>query len=86
MTNATEEEAMLRREMNKDVAEPRQDYELIIEQRVAVYEAELAEWKSQRKFWCKMDTRKEGCAITLHCAHTLPVFHTEGGEPETSHP
>ena len=46
MTNATEEKAVLRREMDEDVAELRQDYELTNEQRVAVYEAELAEWKS----------------------------------------
>ena len=40
---------MLRREMNEDVAELRQDYELTNEQRMAVYEAELAEWKIYEK-------------------------------------
>lgn len=49
VTNAVEEEAMLRREMDEDVAELRQDYELTNEQRMAVYEVELAEWKSYEK-------------------------------------
>ena len=49
MTNAAEEEAMLRREMDEDVAELRQDYEPTNEQRVAIYKADLAEWKSYEK-------------------------------------
>ena len=48
-TNAVEEEAMLRREMDEDVAELKQDYELTNKQRTAVYEAELAKWKNYEK-------------------------------------
>ena len=48
-TNAVSEEVQLRREMDEDLAELRQDYEQTNGQRMAVYEAELDEWKTYEK-------------------------------------
>ena len=47
--NEVEEESHLRREMEEDLAELREDYEQSNGQRMANYEAELAEWKAYEK-------------------------------------
>ena len=49
MTNEVEEEAQLRREMDEDVAELREDHERANHQRAEVYETELVEWKAYEK-------------------------------------
>ena len=49
MTNEVEEEAQLRREMDEDVAELRENHERANHQRAEVYETELAEWKAYEK-------------------------------------
>lgn len=47
--NEVEEESRLRREMEEDLVEVREDYEQTNGQRMANYEAELAEWKTYEK-------------------------------------
>ena len=49
VTNEVEEEAQLRREMDEDVAELREDHERSNRQKAEVYETELAEWKAYEK-------------------------------------
>ena len=49
MTNEVEEETNLRREIDEHVAELREDYEQTNGQKMAAYEAELAEWKNYEK-------------------------------------
>ena len=49
VTNEVEEEARLRREMDEDVMELREDHEQSNSQRAEVYETELAEWKAYEK-------------------------------------
>ena len=47
--NEVDDECWLRREMDDDLAELREDYEQTNGERVAAYEAELAEWKTYEK-------------------------------------
>ena len=47
--NEVEEETWLRREMEEDLAELREDYEQTNGERMASYGAELADWKSYEK-------------------------------------
>lgn len=44
-----EEEYWLRREMEEDLAELREDHEQTNGERVAAYQAELAEWKAYER-------------------------------------
>jgi hypothetical protein len=44
-----EEECWLRREMEEDLAELREDHDQTNGERVATYEAEIAEWKTYEK-------------------------------------
>ena len=47
--NEVEEEAQLRREMEEDMAELREDFEQSNGQRTLNYEADLADWKTYEK-------------------------------------
>ena len=48
-TNAIEDESLLRRDIEEELSEQWEDFEVGNAERVARYEAQLAEWKSYQK-------------------------------------
>lgn len=61
MRSEVEEECLLRREMEEDLAELREDYELTNGERMASYEAELADWKTYEKARVSLHVHVHGC-------------------------
>ena len=75
MRNEVEEESHLRREMEEDLAELREDYEQTNGQRMATYEAELAEWKAYEK--ARVSLHDIMCLGTMISYHTMQVHHAK---------
>ena len=73
--NEVEEESHLRREMEEDLAELREDYEQTNGQRMANYEAELAEWKTYEK--ARVNLHDIVCLGTMISYHTMQVHHAK---------
>ena len=71
VTNEVEEETNLRREIDEHVAELREDYEQTNGQKMATYEAELAEWKNYEK------ARVSPCMYNIY-GNTCIVIHVDG--------